>query len=483
MSALARDFSPTLPLQVSRSQPPLRIAVIGGGAASAIQVGELLRRHRGALSIDWYAGCAEPGRGVAYGTAHAHHLLNVRAAAMGLFADDSGGFLNYLHARGMDVAASDFVPRQYYGDYLQHAVQELIATAATNAEVRVHHESALALDSNAHGDYTITDSLQIRRRTDAVVLALGVLAPRVLPGVSAAALDSGRYIVNAWESPPRTSAETIVVIGTGLTAIDTILTLSRRYPQARIIAISRHGHLPGVHPEKPSAPYPKAVDLLAALKNKSKLRDWVRELRTHTRHAADWRSVIDAVRPITQVQWQRFDLVERRRFLRHLRTYWEIVRHRVPHAIAEQLAVLQASGQLTIQPARVVAVDADRDQLRVEITPRGSHQRAAVNADLVFQGVGLDTDVRSAAHPLLQHLLQHGHASADPLGLGLHTSDDGRLRRSDGNDWPNIWLLGPLLRGSVWECTAIPEIRSGAIRIAQAALRADHALQKVHNIT
>ena len=473
MSVSAVDFSPVLSPQTARSQHTLRIAVIGGGAASAIQVGELLRRHRGPLSIDWYAGCAEPGRGVAYGTAHAHHLLNVRAAAMGLFAEDTNGFLNYLHARGMDVAGSDFVPRQYYGDYLQHAVQELIANAASNAQVHVHHESALALDSNAHGDYTITDSLQIRRRTDAVVLALGVLAPRALPGVSKAALESGRYIVNAWESQPRTSAKTIVVIGTGLTAIDTILTLSRRYSQARIIAISRHGHLPGVHPEKPSAPYTGAADLLAALKDKSNLRDWLRELRTHTRHAPDWRAVIDAVRPITQAQWQRFDLFERRRFLRHLRTYWEIVRHRVPPAIAEQLAVLQASGQLTIQAARVVAVEAGGDQLRVKINPRGSNQPAVVNADLVFQGVGLDTDVRSGAHPLLQHLLQHGHASADPLGLGLHTSDDGRLRRSDGSDWPNIWLLGPLLRGSVWECTAIPEIRSGAIRIAQAALRAE----------
>jgi len=144
--------------------------------------------------------------------------------------------------------------------------------------------------------------------------------------------------------------------------------------------------------------------------------------------------VIDAVRPVTQAQWQRFDLVERRRFLRHLRTYWEIVRHRVPHAIAEQLAALRASGQLTIQAARVIAVAVDRDQLRVDITPRRSSQHAAVSTDLLFQGVGLDTDVRSAAHPLLQHLLQHGHASADPLGLGLHTSDDGRLRRSDGND-------------------------------------------------
>jgi len=334
----------------------------------------------------------------------------------------------------MDVAGSDFVPRTYYGDYLQHAVQELIANAAANAEVRVHHESALALDSNAHGDYTITDSLQIRRRSDAVVLALGVLAPRVLPGVSTAALDSGRYIVNAWESQPRTSAETIVVIGTGLTAIDTILTLSRRYPQARIIAISGHGHLPGAHPEKPSAPYTAAADLIAALKDKSNLRDGLRVLRAHTRNAPDWRAVIDAVRPITQAQWQRFDLVERRRFLRHLRTYWEIVRHGVPLAIAEQLAALQASGQLTIRGARVIAVDADRDQLCVDITPRGSNRRTAVNADLVFQGVGLDTDVRRATHPLLLHLLQHRHATADPLGLGLHTSDDGRLRRSDGND-------------------------------------------------
>ena len=84
-----------------------KVAIIGGGAAAATLVSELLeRRTAKPLHLDWYAGGPEAGRGVAYGTPSERHLLNVRAASMGMFVSKPGGFLEYAQSHDASACRS-----------------------------------------------------------------------------------------------------------------------------------------------------------------------------------------------------------------------------------------------------------------------------------------------------------------------------------------------------------------------------------------
>jgi hypothetical protein len=70
----------------------------------------------------------------------------------------------------------------------------------------------------------------------------------------------------------------------------------------------------------------------------------------------------------------------------------------------------------------------------------------------------------------LRHLLEAGLARPDPLRLGLDTDSHGALRDANGRPAGDIFTLGPLLRGSRYETTAVPEIRGQAEALARLLL-------------
>jgi len=75
-----------------------RVAIIGGGAAAATLLSELLeRKPPQPLHLDWYTGGGTSARGVAYSTKSDRHLLNVRAASMSMFAGRPRGFLDFVN--------------------------------------------------------------------------------------------------------------------------------------------------------------------------------------------------------------------------------------------------------------------------------------------------------------------------------------------------------------------------------------------------
>ncbi|KRA33574.1 hypothetical protein ASD68_11415 [Rhodanobacter sp. Root627] len=67
----------------------------------------------------------------------------------------------------------------------------------------------------------------------------------------------------------------------------------------------------------------------------------------------------------------------------------------------------------------------------------------------------------------MAQLLREGLTAPDPLQLGIVAEADGQLLDADGNPQPRLYGIGSLLRGNLWECTAMPEIRGAANRLAQ----------------
>ena len=438
------------------------VVVIGGGAAGAALFGELIGQVD-AGCVHWATGNQPPARGVAYATREPQHLLNVRAAGMGLF--DGPGSVFATHAAAGDVEPHGFAPRGRFGDYLQSRLWERVA-AAREAGRRFELHPDIAVDAWPEaGRWRVRLAGGLVLEADQVVLALGALPARPLRTVAADALDSGAYVVDPWQlATPAREPERVLVIGTGLTAVDVLLSAARRWPRARLQAVSRHGRLPFAHRERPVPPWPGQAGLNQALLEAGSVTAVLQHLRRAMHEAPDWQAVIDGVRPVTVALWRGLPMDHKRRFLRHLRWLWEAARHKVPPASAEALRQLQAEGRLQIGAARVLAVHGD-GPLQVTVRGRGADTEATLEADLVVQATGLEFSP-AAADGLPGQLLERGLVAPDPLRLGLAAGIDGQLLDARGEAQPGLSAIGSLLRGALWECTAMPEIRVAARTLA-----------------
>jgi uncharacterized NAD(P)/FAD-binding protein YdhS len=450
-----------------------RVAIIGGGAAAAALLSELLERQPAQpLHLDWYTGGGTPARGVAYGTRSDRHLLNVRAASMSMFAGKPRGFLDFAQRGDHTIAGTDFLPRRLYGDYLEAEVARALERASdAGHDVRV---LPFAVDAVVpeHDGVTVMHGEE-NTRVDAAVLALGSLPPQPLAGVSDAALDSGLYVTEPWRFlasvKPDAQPRKVVLIGLGLTAVDVLLELAAQWPNAQFVAVSRHGLLPEPHLENTSAPADDSSELIEAMRDAPYIRSWIRLLREATAQSDDWRTVIDSLRPHTPGLWALLPEVERSRFLRHARWAWERVRHRMPPQVMVAMRELEQSGRLQRRRGRLQAVDVADGKLHLDIRLPHGGGTATMDADLVIQTVGLNTDVRRTQHRLIRQLATNSHVTPDPLGLGCVATVEGRLQH-DGHTWPHFYAIGTLLRGTLWESTAMPEIRQQARNLTDRIL-------------
>lgn len=123
----------------------------------------------------------------------------------------------------------------------------------------------------------------------------------------------------------------VVLIGAGLTAVDTILSLQAQGHRGSIHVISRHGLMPQVHGHGNSAPV--NFDDVRTLPVSGSIRALLGAVRGKVARVqaqgGDWRAVVDGLRPWTNEIWQGLPVAEQRRFVRHLSAIWDVHRHRM----------------------------------------------------------------------------------------------------------------------------------------------------------
>lgn len=439
------------------------IAIIGGGFSGSMLAVELLRRVAGDISVVLIERGPVPGRGVAYGTQFEGHLLNVRAKNMSAYADAPDHLVKWAQRHySSSIKPDDFLPRPVYGQYISSQLREAIGLPA--AEFRCIRDEAVAL---SHAD----DRAEIRLASgqtvfaDKVVLALGNFPPADLhiPGKTAA---SARYIPNPWSATALKDAaneNSVLLIGSGLTSVDVTLELRARGFEGIIHILSRRGLLPQRHAVVPFPPFP-------AENIPRTVRGLLRLIRVQVRNAeergSNWRAVVDSLRPVTQQIWRSLLLAEQRRFLRHLRTYWDVHRHRIAERIADQLALQLRSGQIQIHAGRITGYREDMAGVDITYRDRKSGESRTLHADRVINCTGPEGDCRRVGSPLLLELMEKKLARPDELGLGLDVADDGSVVDSQGSRSNFLYALGPLRKGKLWESIAVPELR---VQVAELA--------------
>lgn len=454
---------------MARAHSP-RIVIVGGGASGVLLAAHLLRAGGDAVDVTIVEREGKVGRGLAYGTTHPDHLLNVRAANMSAFADEPDHLLEWLAAnddlaRPHPATAFRFVQRRVYGHYLSSLIEPHLSGRNARANLRVVHGEAVALD---HDSDSVTVQLADGRQldADAVVLATGN-EPRLQYG-------PGETHESPWvplgEAGVRQNAR-IAIRGTGLTMIDYALSLVAHGHVGPIIAISRRGKLPQVHRsaeplQLARADVPLGAGMLA-------LWRWFRNyIRDSAKAGHDWRAAVDAIRPHSWELWSRLPLDARQRFLRHARVWWEIHRHRMAPDAEARIQRLIATGQLQIVAATITNVASTREGLFVNFRRRGEAIVETVRVNRFVDCSGISSDPLQSNNPFVVDLLDKGLARPDPLSLGFDVDRSWALIDADGVPSRRLYAIGPLTRATAWETVAVPDIRVQCAELAARLLRA-----------
>ncbi len=450
------------------------VAIIGGGLSGSLVAIQLLRQARKPIRILLIERDDLPGRGVAYRDQPECHRLNVRAEAMSAYADQPDHFLNWLNEQYSPchpVGTSEFLPRRIYGAYIESLLDAASRDARPGVTLEVRTDEVVGLVEAPHG-MTLHLLDQRRLRADLVVLACGNPGPADPKLPNAGALMGRSYVGQAWSTPGLYAVrpeEDLLLIGSGLTALDWLVSLATRGHRGQIELISRRGLLP--HPHRPAPLHKLSFDPQALPPN---LRLHLRALRKEAASVSatngDWRSVIDALRPHTQALWLHFSEREQRRFLRHLRPYWEVHRHRAAPSVMATVDTLMRQGQMRLQAGRLIDLHEADQRLNVRVRLRGKNEVSEFCVDRVINCTGPECDYRRLDHPLIVSLREQGLISADSLGLGLTTNSFGALCTQDGTASTRLFTLGPPRKGQLWETTAVPEIRVQAQALARYLL-------------
>ncbi|MFD5093989.1 FAD/NAD(P)-binding protein [Amycolatopsis thailandensis] len=425
-----------------------RIAIVGAGAAGTLTAACLLTEP--GVAVHLIDPSPHTGRGRAYGTRDRRHLLNVPAGRMSASTKDPDGFVRWLGGAG---AGGDFVSRWTYGSYLADRLADA-ARSSSSTLIRTH-ERVTGLRPGL--ELVLASGSVVT--ADAAVLALGTFATRTRWAPPWLA-GSPRFVADPWlpgalDAVPDTAD--VLLVGSGLTAVDVAVTLAGA--GRRVHLVSRHGWLPRAHSPEPAGVIPAPE--LPVGRGLGELRAAVlAHFRSCIRTSGDWRSAIDGLRPVTAELWQGLSLTDRIRFLGEDSRMWEVHRHRMAPAAAEAVATLRDEGLLTVRAAEVDGITETAAGLLVRLS---GGEELTVGA--IVNCAGAQDDLREVGDPLLDSLLSAEIATPGPLGLGLDTDENGRLVSAAGLP---LWTLGAPRRGSLWETTAIPEIRDQAQRIAEA---------------
>lgn len=175
---------------------------------------------------------------------------------------------------------------------------------------------------------------------------------------------------------------------------------------------------------------------------------------------------MDEIRANGQTLWQTLALKEQQRFLRHLRSWWDVHRYRTAPQVAQVIAARRESGDLRVLAARLCGVGADETTLTLRLQPRqGKVETTTVDKLIVTTGPAHASLTES--QPLLHSLSQRGVLQPDPLGLGILVNERSETLDILGQPNPRLLVVGPAARGRFGELMGLPQVSQHAESVAR----------------
>ena len=443
---------------------PFDVAIVGAGFAG-IACAIALIRCNPALNIALLDPSESLPAGLPFAGARPEHLLNVRADQMSLDSTQPLHFCEYLSKQEFGKELSEysaavreiFAPRAVYCNYVrevfEQAKRDALAGSGRISSMRLQVTQVTRL-----GQQYLLSGADERLQLQAphVILALGA-------GEYKALISHPRWHLGPWrlsELPAHTPSDTALIIGSGLTGIDSAQTLHRLGWCGGIKMLSPNARLPAANFACAVPIWQLAPNFVQHSQTPRLFLQALRaELARAKADAVDWRAVLNALRSVTAEIFGQWTPSQRVSILRRAGSLWGTHRHRMPPSVAELVRALESSGQLSRIPGRFVDVQSRSDTaLCVQIAGRVMMETYANDYALVLDARG--PNYRAQDWPLVSSLIAAGLLKASQSGFGLHVDNDGRVGE-------HIYTLGVLTYGERLETMAVPEIRQQAERIAE----------------
>jgi len=251
--------------------------------------------------------------------------------------------------------------------------------------------------------------------------------------------------------------------------VDVVLGLTEKQFKGKIIALSPNGY--NILAHKKHYPQRNILDELAPPFDLTNLfRLFYKHVRDARLRGESGETVVDAVRSHTQVIWQQLSLEDKKRFMVHVRHLWGVARHRLPSEIHKQIQEMIAQNNLQVLAGRIIDVTVSLNNLIAEISLRGGNKIQTLKVQRIINCTGPMTDISKFQGQLYANLLAKKIIRPDEMKLGIDATADGRIIDQVGNESKSIFTLGSLLKGKLWESTAIPELRKQAEIVAHLLL-------------
>lgn len=444
------------------------LAIIGGGYCGIMTAVLLARKAELPLDIHLYDAGSGPGAGAAYSTSNPQHLLNVMAGRMSAFPGAPDHFLDWAREQpgytdfAREMLALTYLPRPLYGRYLKAIWEQFMQHLPHGIQLHWHQDTATSLQRSTEDTWMVQGHLTQPVSADAVVLAPGNAAPAVPGAFKNPELRPPLFYQNPWireavDNIPLNA--NVLIIGNGLTMVDTVISLMENKHLGTVYTVSPHGFniLPHRHPNIQYTALQEELELLPDLRTLfSTVKKHVRRVRTLGLSAEP---VIDAIRPFANRLWKKWSPEDRALFVRKVKHYWLIAWHRLPIHQHDKIQQWRLQGRLVTLAGKVTEVIASGATAQVNIrTVQG--ETVTIQPSRIINCTGPQSSMHQLENPALQSLLAQQLLVPDPLGLGVEADTlTGQILDANGQNVPGLFLLGALRRPQLWESTAVPELR------------------------
>lgn len=458
----------------------LSIAIIGSGFSGIMTAVQLISQKNNPFTLYLIDENENFGRGIAYTPYSKKHILNVLTGKMSAFPDEPDHFLNWVmekeEYKNMDktIIANAFLSRKLYGDYLTDVWQNALTQAkAKKINVIELKDRVLSIHVASSG-YCLQFKKSPELVVDKCVIASGNQIPKNPSVSNNNFFKSENYFQNPWklESVRNIHSDLpILIIGNGLTMVDTILGLEEQGYHGQIYSISPNGF--NILPHRHSGLHYQ--EHLKEIKEGMPLRDIAQVIHKHVKIIRQFgisaEPIIDALRPMTQKLWRSLSQDDKKLFMNRFRHLFGVARHRIPLHIYDKIQKLRMEAKLHIHSGKILDITENNEGIEVQYWNRKSKSHEKIHVSRVINCTGPETDFSKIADSFLSQCIHDGLICQDNLKLGIQTNAETfKVIDVNGREHEHLYTLGSNLKGELWESTAVNELRQQAKALANILL-------------
>jgi len=454
----------------------LSIVIVGGGFCGVMALVNLLQKTKKEATITLINKGYPLARGIAYKTYSDKHLLNVEARNLSAFPDQPDHFVEWCY-RQNDISVNKedlpktYLPRNFFGRYLDEIYRDSLKNISSHLNVQIIEDEVIDIDKQKNF-LNIKTATGNNFNADRVLLATGNSEPGKPSQIDEELLHSEKYFSNPWSENAVDGLkddETVLILGNGLTMVDVVQGLREKNFYGKIIALSPHGYK--ILPHRKLPPQRYILDELEPPFHLEKLfRLFYKHIREARKRGLSGETVVDAMRARTQEIWQHLSLDDKKKFMMHIRHLWGVARHRLPSDVHEEIQSMIHEDKLRVIAGRIRNIKLNEAGIDIKIRLRKDQSEHTLLVARIINCTGPETDINKQKSPLYDSIIKKGFVRSDNMNLGVHATAEGRVIDKNNITSNQIFVIGSLLKGILWESTAVPELRVQAARIAELLL-------------